>query len=181
MQQSIFSLVERPANPSPSPGSARALTIRVATWPSSIWALLNDIGPAGWCGRTCPVSCRAAEDGILVPSSEGWLNSGMGGPTESWTLNTSEHACSPEPFPSAGDVCSLSDILETGDLPTRYYLTAKACSGILRRAGKRGKALPTMLLGALSAVAEAPSAPEIPEAKTRSSRSKRTVATPPIA
>ena len=153
MQLSIFSLVERPANPSPSPGSARALTIRVATWPSSIWALLIDIGPAGWRGRTCPVSCPATVDGILVPSSAGWRNSGMGGPTESWTLSISEHACSPEPFPSAGDVCSLSDILETGDLPPRYFLSAIACRGILRRAENRGKVLPALLERALRAVA----------------------------
>jgi len=36
-------------------------------------------------------------------------------------------------------VCSLSDILETGDLPQRFFLSAKACAGILRRAEKRGK------------------------------------------
>jgi hypothetical protein len=53
-----------------------------------------------------------------------------------------------------GDVvCSLSDILETGDVPQRYYLTAKACLGILRRAGKRGKLLPQALRLALEAVA----------------------------
>jgi hypothetical protein len=50
-------------------------------------------------------------------------------------------------------VCSLSDILETGDVPQRYYLTAKACQGILRRAEKRGKDLPPQLAHALQAVA----------------------------
>jgi hypothetical protein len=52
------------------------------------------------------------------------------------------------------DVCSLSDILETGDVPQRYYLSAKACAGILRRAVKRGKALPQRLAHALQAVAD---------------------------
>jgi hypothetical protein len=50
-------------------------------------------------------------------------------------------------------VCSLSDILETGDVPQRYYLSAKACKGILRRADKRGKELPPQLARALQAVA----------------------------
>ena len=58
-----------------------------------------------------------------------------------------------EPFPSAVAVCSLSDILETGDVPQRFFLTAKACQGILRRADKRGKALPEVLSAALKAVA----------------------------
>jgi hypothetical protein len=70
----------------------------------------------------------------------------MGGPTESWTLNGSE-------WPSAAVVCSLSDILETGSVPQRFFLSAKACAGILRRAGKRGKALPLALEAALQAVA----------------------------
>jgi hypothetical protein len=50
-------------------------------------------------------------------------------------------------------VCSLSDILETGDVPPQYYLSAKACRGILRRADKRGKELPPQLALALQAVA----------------------------
>jgi DNA (cytosine-5)-methyltransferase 1 len=58
-------------------------------------------------------------------------------------------------FPSGGAVCSLSDILEEpGSVPQRYYLSAKACLGILRRAAKRGKELPPMLHRALSQVAE---------------------------
>ena len=81
-------------------------------------------------------------------------NSGMGSPTECLTLNTSEHADTGEPFLSGGAVCSLSDILETGDVPQRYYLTAKACLGILRRAERRGKSLPPQLARALQAVAD---------------------------
>ncbi len=98
-----------------------------------------------------------------------WANSGMGGPTQRWTLSTSEHAAFPEPFPSGDVVCSLSDILETGDLPQRYFLSPKACAGILRRAGNWGKDLPTMLLGALSAVVAELSDAGKPEGKTLSS------------
>jgi hypothetical protein len=65
----------------------------------------------------------------------------------------------------------LSDILETGGVPQRFSLTAKACAGILRRAEKRGKQLPMTLHRALSAVAEASSAQEIHGDKTLSSAS----------
>jgi hypothetical protein len=56
-------------------------------------------------------------------------------------------------WPSAAAVCSLSDILENGDVPPRYFLSAKACAGILRRAEKRGKQLPQQLGRALQTVA----------------------------
>jgi hypothetical protein len=82
----------------------------------------------------------------------------MGGPTVCWTLNTSEWGDGPEPSRNAAaesslSLASLSEILETGPLPPRYSLSAKACSGILRRAERRGKELPPMLKKALEAVA----------------------------
>jgi hypothetical protein len=77
----------------------------------------------------------------------------MGGATDALTLNTCEWGDGPEPFRSAGDVCSLSDVLETGALPEKYSLSPRACSGILRRAERRGKELPPMLKKALEAVA----------------------------
>ena len=78
-------------------------------------------------------------------------------------------ACSMRSFmeyPSAAAVCSLSDILET-DVPRKYYLSAKAARGILRRAAKRGKDLPEMLHRALLQVAGGQSEPERVEGKTR--------------
>jgi hypothetical protein len=77
----------------------------------------------------------------------------MGGLTESWTLNGAEHTGTQEPSRSAEGVSSLSDVLETQQVPQRFYLSAKACSGILRRAERRGKELPQMLRAALEAVA----------------------------
>jgi hypothetical protein len=56
-------------------------------------------------------------------------------------------------YPSVVVASSLSRVLETGELPQRFYLSAKACSGILRRAAKRGKALPPMLEKALKQAA----------------------------
>ena len=42
----------------------------------------------------------------------------------------------------------LSWILED-NVPQRYYLSARACEGILSRASRRGKALPEILRAAL--------------------------------
>jgi hypothetical protein len=78
----------------------------------------------------------------------------MGSPTEFLTLSTSEWTALPAQFRSDDGVCSLSDVLETGDVPQRYFLSAKACAGILRRAEKRGKQLPEQLHAALLAVSE---------------------------
>ena len=50
--------------------------------------------------------------------------------------------------PSVGKESTLSQILEA-NVPEKYYLSAKACEGILRRANKRGKQLPEMLETAL--------------------------------
>lgn len=154
MQQSSFLLAEHPANPSASLDSARDWAIRVATSCSPTVRLLANIGPDGWFGRTSPASCRQTKDGTLEPSSGCWQNSGMGSPTEFLTLSTSEWTALPAQFRSDDGVCSLSDILETGDVPQRYFLSAKACAGILRRAEKRGKELPASLHEALLSVVE---------------------------
>ena len=154
MQLSMFSSEELPASRSPSPDSERDWRTLVATWPSSFWQLLIATSPPSSFGRTSPVSCHRTADGILAPSSGGWQNSGMVSATECWTLSTSEHAATPELSRSEGGVCSLSDVLEmAGNVPPRYYLSSKACRGILRRAGKRGKVLPPQLQAALQAVA----------------------------
>ena len=52
-----------------------------------------------------------------TPSMPSWArlgNSGMGSPTEFWTLSSSEWNHTLGPYPSDDGVCSLSDILETG-------------------------------------------------------------------
>src|ERR1700744_3777639 len=147
LEQSTFWPEEHLASLSPSPVSERDWMTRVATSPSSLLDLLADSAPYGWYGRTSPASCRSTTDGRLEPSSGCWSNSGMGSPTEFLTLSISE-------YPSDGAASSLSDILETGELPRRYYLSGRACRGILRRAEKRGKTLPPPLAHALIAVAD---------------------------
>ena len=53
--------------------------------------------------------------------------------------------------PSEESVSTLSEVLET-EAPRKYYLSPTACAGILRRAKRRGKALPPILLEALLSV-----------------------------
>jgi hypothetical protein len=154
MQQSTFWSEEHPASLSVSQDSEQDWTTRVATSCSPILQLLRDIGPHGWYGRTSPACYPVTEAAILLHYFEGWQNAGMGSPTEFLTLSTSEHNATPEQCHKDGGVCSLSDILEVGNVPRRYYLSAKACQGILRRAEKRGKELPPALSQALSQLAE---------------------------
>jgi hypothetical protein len=78
----------------------------------------------------------------------------MGSPTGFWTLSMCEWTATHAPCPSDDAVCSLSDVLvETGEVPPRFFLTAKASQGIQRRAGDRGKDMPALLRTALQQVA----------------------------
>lgn len=78
---------------------------------------------------------------LLEAVAELWPDGG-GRHGECWTLSSSV-------WPNDASVCSLSSTLETGDVPPRYFLSAKACAGIISRAERRGKALPEELLAAL--------------------------------
>jgi hypothetical protein len=68
-------------------------------------------------------------------------------------------------WPNAASVCSLSQVLIPHSIPRRFYLSSLACAGILRRAEKRGKQLPTTLHHALQAVAKGLKDPETHAAK----------------
>lgn len=72
---------------------------------------------------------------VQSPETDGlWLG-------DSWTVNISE-------WPSAESVSLLSSTLEV-NAPEKYYLSARACQGILTRASRRGKKLPDLLQTAL--------------------------------
>ena len=145
MRQLTFWPEELPASLSPLPDSAKDLQTPEVTSCLPTLESLTVLGLDGLCGRMSPAFCHRTEDGILEPSLRRWSSWGMGSPTECWTLNGSE-------WPSVVVVCSLSDVLETQQVPPRFYLSPKACAGILRRAEKRGKELPPMLLQALRQV-----------------------------
>lgn len=131
-----------PAKTLASPDFVQALMETEEILPYNLFTWLYGSVPAGWYGKMSQESSLLTEDWLSDLSSRSWGNAGMGSPTEFLTLSISE-------FPSAGAASSLSDILETGDLPPRYFLSPKACAGILRRAEKRGKELPDQLRRAL--------------------------------
>lgn len=82
-----------------------------------------------------------------------------GGPVRAWSADLRDEPrgaywmLNGSAWPNGASACSLSSVLETGPIPEKYYLSARACSGILRRAEKRGKQLPKALREALEAVA----------------------------
>ena len=161
------------ASPSPSRASARDWMTRVATSCSPLVPLLNDIAPRGWSGKTSPASFRTMEDedlqafwdcspgdGLKSLTTDGGMRelsqatkAHTASHGECLTLSISEWTALDGRSPRDEGVCSLSDILETGDVPQRYFLSPTACRGILRRAEKRGKELPQLLAHALKAVA----------------------------
>lgn len=96
----------------------------------------------GLSGKMSLGFCHQTEEGILEPSLGRWGTWGMGSPIEFWTLNGSDS-------PKEESVCLLSDVLEIGKVQQKYYLSQKACAGIIRRAEKRNKKLPEMLHQAL--------------------------------
>ena len=73
-------------------------------------------------------------------------------PDASWEMDTALPGASMMlnfgEFPSEERESTLSQILEA-NAPEKYYLSARACAGILRRAENRGKELPPMLKEAL--------------------------------
>jgi hypothetical protein len=132
------------ARTSLSPEDVRALLESGLDFGSSSIEFLKLLGRAGVLSKTSPACTPLMKAGTLPSSFEGWKNSGITLPGGFWTLNTSE-------FPKGATASSLSEVLET-TVASRYYLSPKACAGILRRAAKRGRALPPALLTALEAV-----------------------------
>ena len=113
-------------------------------------------------GKTCPVhylqigdwtfalslkrsqklkfQCLDLENGQTPEWFEG---TGEAWHTESWAPNFGES-------PSAAVESSLSQIL-LDSVPQKYYLSPRACVGILRRATERGRIIPEELSDALNA------------------------------
>ena len=146
-QMSMFSLEDSHAKICPSRAVVRAWLASDPASGGSFIESLTSYVPAGSLSKTSLGFCRVTADGIWEPYSGHWQTSGIGGPTGCLTLSMPE-------WPSDGAACSLSDILETGPHLQKYCLSPTAARGILRRAEKRGKVLPSTLLEALSQLAE---------------------------
>lgn len=126
-------------------------------------------GPGSWCGKTLSELLAQTKEEISRPSLKRRAGSSAKRPPLFLSLNMDglqpdacksptweENAALRGAFsmPSFGESPSvdaeshLSQILEA-HAPEKYYLSAKACRGILNRAQRRGKDLPPMLKTAL--------------------------------
>ena len=121
--------------------------------------------PDTWSGKMSPEPFQATEAKTSAPSSKKRRTSSSRSalfldlrtengrvPDASWATDGPLYgAYTMRSFgecPSAAVESRLSQILEAEVLP-KYYLSAKACEGILRGAERRGKELPPMLRDAL--------------------------------
>ncbi len=147
MEQLTFSSAGLLAKTSASPEKELAWMENVQDWPETLRDCFERFARAGSSGKTSPELFQLTPDGISGHSSGRWPNAGMVSHGACLTLNSSE--CH-----SVVEESSLSDILETGDLPARYFLSPRACAGILRRAEKRGRELPRALRDALERAAQ---------------------------
>lgn len=87
-----------------------------------------------------------ADDG----QSPAWLEAeDVTCPGVAWTLNIGES-------PNVAIESSLSQILDKGGVAPKYFLSSRACQGILNRAAKRGKPLPEVLKAVLTRQATQP-------------------------
>lgn len=99
--------------------------------------------------RTSPACSLPSVEVISRSFSVHWATSGFTtSPGECWTAVTSE-------CPSGGDASSLLRDVLLERVPERFYLSPKAAAGILHRATRRGRGLPSILRAALSALASA--------------------------
>ena len=123
------------------------------------------------CGKTSQESCPTSQtpSGACLPD---WLDAmtrccpvEADGQTRVLCLDTKDKLLGASSTPSISGWhkegaeygfarVTLSEVLEDGPVPARYFLSAAACAGILRRAERRGKKLPAHLEAALTGMAD---------------------------
>jgi len=135
-----------PVRISPSLGDELASTERAAgsSGTSLIWPV--DLIRDGSCWRTCQDSLLTMLGVASDPCSLDWTNSGTWARGRLWMRAGSESRS------DAAGSSSLRAVLEL-ETPERFSLSAKAASGILRRAERRGRTLPEPLAVALRSLA----------------------------
>ena len=126
-------------------GSAPQESILGSSFGRTSQVLFHPTG--GWTFEPClkksekvKFQCLKVIDGLPLD----WCNArGLKSHGGYWTHNIGE-------CPNAAAESSLSQILQPmADVPEKYYLSPRACAGILRRAKERGKKLPEELRMAL--------------------------------
>ena len=148
VQMSIFDLVSSFGKTSPELSQATEDRISEPSWKNFVESKKT----------VFQFLCLTAESGRIAERSSATASLLHG---DLWTLNTSEYlnaaSVSPLSWTTAGTMqrtyyyreSRLSEILQT-EVSEKYYLSARACEGILRRADKRGKELPEVLKKALT-------------------------------
>jgi hypothetical protein len=126
-------------------------------------SLMNAL-PLGFSGKTSLELCPATAEPTLLPCCGASQAHRQGCPMEVGATKVS----SSDPngglsggcltlngleWPNDASVCSLSAVLEPTAAP-KYFLSPRACEGIMRRAERRGKKLPAHLEEALQAEAQ---------------------------
>jgi hypothetical protein len=142
-----------PAKTSPSPENAKdsPATAPASSTSSHESSRLFDPEPYSW--RTFPASSPRTAVGTSESCLERWPTSGTAWHGGLSTAATSE--CRSDAAGCSSSECSLTGILEPPqNVPAKYSLSARAATGILRRAQKRGRTLPSHLSAALEAVAQ---------------------------
>ena len=108
-----------------------------ATSPDCFMSLLDWLekaSPELFFSKTLRAYSVPTEEKILASCSQRWPSSGILSDGVLLTANTSE-------YPSQGRGSTLSDVVETGAVPEKYFLSPNAARGILRRADRMGRNL----------------------------------------
>lgn len=127
-------------SPAPEPDCATSEALSLGI----MCGWLERLSRGGSCGKTSRACCLPIKELTSENSCKPLSNAGIACAGGFSTLSISES-------PSDAEECSLSDILEDSPTP-KYFLSPKACAGILRRAQKRKQKIPPILLKALQDV-----------------------------
>lgn len=149
---------ELPAKTSASPDGAPGVGKEAAPEAPSVGS--GSVSCPSWLLASCS---GKMSQGVFPPTTEqtspdSWprlATSGMAVRGAFWTANTPEWTSGPWPSRSDGGVCGLSAwLMQTWMVPQKYYLSRRACLGVLNRSERRGRPLPPALEAALREQAE---------------------------
>ncbi len=148
----IFSAAASLARTSPLPDNDAGSKAPAPACSSSSPGSSRLFDPDGYSSRTYPVSSLQTAVGTSEQSLERWPTSGT-----AWRGGFSTHVsseCRSDDAGCSSSEPSLMEILEEPqNVPAKYSLSGRAAQGILRRAHKRGRSLPSHLSRALETVA----------------------------
>ncbi len=147
----IFSAAASPAKTSQSPETGQGSQATDPASSSSSPASSTLFDPDGYSWKTFPDCSPRTLVGTSESLLERWPTSGIAWATGFSTAATSE--CHSDEDGCSSSQPSLTEILEEPqNVPARYSLSARAATGILRRAHKRGRELPPHLMASLQEV-----------------------------